>query len=562
MLDTVCTSRTATDVGSSYNFKPFFIQTSTGSQNTPPRALYSERLVTQQECIAMPENQKPVVLYRFEQVSDRARFEKQFATHFDVQACASDEEIIALAQQPERDIQALILDQKIINTTLPATLKKARPKLFAAQLHEQFSLDEVIRLLDSALIDRCFHKPIDASLLRSEIQMHRLAKTQSTGQHTQTQTRDQSYKALIVDDEKIATRFLVKQLQKLACPCDILVADSAEQALQMYETHGETLAVIISDERMPGLQGHEFLNEIKQRNPHTIRMLTSAYEEVDVALTAINEGRISRYLKKPWQADEINALITESLDRYRARRAQARSRQSSVTEQYEAVIEQRKQGLHAHLAQKPPPLFHANSLDQMFHALSNVDTLPPSAAALRASLESGLESELIWRFCDVVANEANPLWHLQHISPARLGSHQLGEALATAFRHNNGQGNIDHDANTKEPEVIVANALLSALKRLLDSTGARIEDWRVQVNADGFIIADRERRPLTLLKHLLSPFSTLSLPVLDQQGSLLVLVMLCTHFGIEVRLEGTEQALRLSLQILHAGGEHNAMGDA
>jgi signal transduction histidine kinase len=78
----------------------------------------------------------------------------------------------------------------------------------------------------------------------------------------------------------------------------------------------EEVGVIVADQRMPGTTGIELLERVRDEHPDTVRMLITAYSDIQAAIGAINRGRVRRYLRKPWEPGELKAELTDALDIY------------------------------------------------------------------------------------------------------------------------------------------------------------------------------------------------------------------------------------------------------
>ena len=102
----------------------------------------------------------------------------------------------------------------------------------------------------------------------------------------------------------------------------VLTAGSAAEALDIIRR--EEIAVVVSDNIMPTTNGLEFLSSLKIHSPSTVKVLMSAYADLDSALAAINRSEVFRYVLKPWQDDEIKATIAAALKRYRLNQAMRR----------------------------------------------------------------------------------------------------------------------------------------------------------------------------------------------------------------------------------------------
>ena len=120
-----------------------------------------------------------------------------------------------------------------------------------------------------------------------------------------------SVKVLFVDDDE--ANLIVCEA---ACAGDfeVLTAVSAEAA--MAHMRREEVGVIVADQRMPGTSGIELLERVRIEYPDTVRLLITAYSDVQAAVAAINRGRVRRYLRKPWEPDELRAELGDALDVY------------------------------------------------------------------------------------------------------------------------------------------------------------------------------------------------------------------------------------------------------
>lgn len=115
---------------------------------------------------------------------------------------------------------------------------------------------------------------------------------------------------LIVDDEPLVLSVIRDILAK--GPYEIHTARSGSEALDLM-TH-QRIDVVISDERMPGMPGSEFLAIVKKRHPETVRMILTGHASVEAAIKAINEGEIYRFLTKPCNGEQLHNAVKEALD--------------------------------------------------------------------------------------------------------------------------------------------------------------------------------------------------------------------------------------------------------
>jgi signal transduction histidine kinase len=108
---------------------------------------------------------------------------------------------------------------------------------------------------------------------------------------------------LYVDDEK-ANRIVFEQS---VTEFNVIVATDGPEALTIMEQ--QDVAVLVTDMRMPEMSGEELLRIAKEKHPQTIRMVVTAYADVDPILRAINEGLVARYIVKPWQRAELLQVL-------------------------------------------------------------------------------------------------------------------------------------------------------------------------------------------------------------------------------------------------------------
>jgi response regulator RpfG family c-di-GMP phosphodiesterase len=116
---------------------------------------------------------------------------------------------------------------------------------------------------------------------------------------------------LCVDDEPN----ILSALRRLFRPegYRVHVAPGGAEGLALLER--EAVDVVISDMRMPEMSGAELLKRIAERWPGTERILLTGYADMDSTVAAINEGRIARYIAKPWNDDEVRAVVRDALER-------------------------------------------------------------------------------------------------------------------------------------------------------------------------------------------------------------------------------------------------------
>ncbi|MBI4083567.1 MAG: diguanylate cyclase [Candidatus Lambdaproteobacteria bacterium] len=126
---------------------------------------------------------------------------------------------------------------------------------------------------------------------------------------------DVTLRVLIVDDDEGVLSALRGDLRDQ--PFEITSFTNPRAALEAVRQ--QPYAVIISDNRMPGMTGIELLEEAKKIAPDTVRIILTGYTDLESAIGAINKGEINFFVTKPWDRQQLLAQIREALEKYRHR---------------------------------------------------------------------------------------------------------------------------------------------------------------------------------------------------------------------------------------------------
>jgi CheY-like chemotaxis protein len=122
---------------------------------------------------------------------------------------------------------------------------------------------------------------------------------------------------LFVDDEEKARKYF---RMAFARDFNVLTAGGVQEALDLLRVHGDEIAILITDQRMPGQQGVDLLKRACAEWPQIVRMLTTAYSDLDDAIAAVNRGEILRYITKPWDLEALRAELRHGVEFYLLRR--------------------------------------------------------------------------------------------------------------------------------------------------------------------------------------------------------------------------------------------------
>ncbi len=126
---------------------------------------------------------------------------------------------------------------------------------------------------------------------------------------------DTKINILYVDDEM---NNLVSFKATFRVKYNVFTAISGEEAIRLLDEND--IQVIITDQRMPGMTGVEFLESILERHPEPMRILLTGYADLNAVIDAVNKGKIFHYLSKPWNEQELDDTIQKALSIYERRK--------------------------------------------------------------------------------------------------------------------------------------------------------------------------------------------------------------------------------------------------
>jgi len=119
---------------------------------------------------------------------------------------------------------------------------------------------------------------------------------------------------LIVDDEEQIGKALGRLMKQIGAK--YVYMNSGQAGLDRIKSASTPFSLIISDQRMPGMEGAQFLEKAKKITPNTIRFLLTGYADVDAVTQAVNEGSIHRYISKPWNNNALIETVKAGLEQY------------------------------------------------------------------------------------------------------------------------------------------------------------------------------------------------------------------------------------------------------
>ena len=200
---------------------------------------------------------------------------------------------------------------------------------------------------------------------------------------------NQSATLLLVDDEVNVLKSLMRLLH--AHNYRLLMAASGTEALALMAR--EPVDLVISDMRMPHMDGAELLAKIRQQWPETMRLLLTGHADMTQTVAAINQGEIYRYIAKPWHDDELLLIVAQALEQQKLKRENARLQQ--LTAEQNAALREANTTLEQKVAQRTAELSQLVSFLEM--------TQQELKTSFRTSLQV-LANMLDMRFADWVGH--------------------------------------------------------------------------------------------------------------------------------------------------------------
>lgn len=124
------------------------------------------------------------------------------------------------------------------------------------------------------------------------------------------------YKIMIVDDEPANLRLLERLFRR---DYTVVAASSGDEALQLLGQHD--VALLITDQRMPGMTGIELLQRTASLRPHMVRIILTGYTDMTALVEAINCGHVYKYMTKPWDNNALRLTVERALEHYETNRS-------------------------------------------------------------------------------------------------------------------------------------------------------------------------------------------------------------------------------------------------
>lgn len=157
---------------------------------------------------------------------------------------------------------------------------------------------------------------------------------------------DKTHTLLFVDDEVNILHSLQRLFRREGY--NILTATGGQEGLELLK--GNMVSLVISDNRMPEMDGVEFLSKVREVSPSTVRFMLTGYADIKAVVGAINSGEVSRYVTKPWNDDELKLLVKDAVERYSL--TEENKRLLELTQRQNLELTELNRGLEARVAEK------------------------------------------------------------------------------------------------------------------------------------------------------------------------------------------------------------------
>ncbi|MCW5204878.1 response regulator, partial [Desulfobulbus sp. N2] len=192
--------------------------------------------------------------------------------------------------------------------------------------------------------------------------------------------KHQQLKILLVEDDQDSMNFFMSCFQE---EYNILCASSGEEALEYFEQEDD-IAMVLSDQAMPGMTGVELLTHIYQQNESVIRIIITGFLNTADIIAAINKGHIYQFIVKPWELVQMRMVLSQARGTWQLRRENDELQKEILTQNY--LLTRANKHLHASketLRNLSISLFTAREEEQRRIAMELHDELGQSLAALK-----------------------------------------------------------------------------------------------------------------------------------------------------------------------------------
>jgi two-component system, probable response regulator PhcQ len=298
---------------------------------------------------------------------------------------------------------------------------------------------------------------------------------------------------MVVDDEPQAVKYFYKAFSD---KYDIVTATSADEAERIILSGKHDIGVLITDQRMPGRTGISLLSSIRKQRPDIVRILASAYCDLDSAIQAVNDGEVFRYISKPWDLASLEVDLEQAVTFH-------------IMQQENSILLREKLGA----IQRNVLRERINSMATMSVLLANYK----NASSTMYDYLKDMLSETAWR--PAVKRQWDSMQNADHWQlPVSEAQRHIGlsmQLLDQAIIPSN------DDRATSDVVSVVADCA-QALKSIHDVMTVNVQHDvdSAMVAADTAVLKGIMSRLLQSMSHWVTPGSTMQVRVRDANGSL------------------------------------------
>ncbi len=314
--------------------------------------------------------------------------------------------------------------------------------------------------------------------------MHDTVVEESVVENEKTKEDIQPITILCVDDEKNILSSLRRLLRSGGY--NILLAESAAKGLEILEEN--SVDFIISDMRMPEMDGAEFLTQVAKKWPDTVRVLLTGYADISSTISAVNDGGIYRYVSKPWDDSEIKQVVKQGLEQQFLKRE--KERLQTLTENQNETLADLNKSLEIKVQQRTEEIKQTHQFLEVAHEQlkhSHQETIPIFAKLIE--LREGLAAGSSLRIAELAKSMA---------AAVKLNEEQQTNIYNAALLHKIGKmGLTDHlirtpysglsedERNEYHTHPVIGQAVLAPIDELAEA-GKIIRSQSERFDGAGF----------------------------------------------------------------------------
>ncbi|WP_370279209.1 HD domain-containing phosphohydrolase [Pontibacterium sp.] len=285
------------------------------------------------------------------------------------------------------------------------------------------------------------------------------------------------FTVMLVDDEESILKSLTRLLRPLKC--DVVAFSSPVAAIEAMS--GTQADLVISDMRMPEMGGEVLLETVADRWPDTERVVMTGYADMQATIDAINRGKVSRFLSKPWNDDELLEVVRKSFELASLRRENAELQ--ALTERKNQELEQLNASLEQKVQERTVQLRAANDgLKSSYRSIVRMfSTLTARRMGVQASEQNQMMNLILLgvaKACQVEGNQLKQLyyaWQLRNIGKLSLSddllNHSYVELSAEQQRQFHNHPLLAQAATLLVKPLHGAGKIIVQHKEYLDGTG-------------------------------------------------------------------------------------------